>query len=342
MRVDSEKLPAHLQRSLKPLYTIYGGEALLALEAGDRIRFTAREAGYGEREVMIAETGFNWARLASFGANLSLFSARRLLELRIPSGKPGTEGSEALQRFCASLPADVLVLILLPKLDRPTLTSKWFSALERAGVAVAAEPVERGRLPQWIAGRLALQKQRADAATLSFIAEKVEGNLLAAHHEVQKLGLLFPLGDLDLDSVKNAVLDVARFDVFKLNEALFEGDPARLIRFLDGLRGEGIAPPLVLWALSEEIRILLQIKTGMESGRPIDDLMREYRIWGARQKLLPQAIQRYGRELLEDALLESAAIDRLIKGLTKGDPWERLARLGLRLVACQPKTAAWC
>lgn len=340
MRVDSEKLFAHLQRGLKPLYTIYGGEPLLALEAADRIRATARDIGYGEREVMIAEAGFNWARLASFGANLSLFSARRLLELRIPSGKPGTEGSEALQRFCASSPADVLVLISLPKLDRQTLTSKWFSRLEQTGVVVAAEPVERARLPRWIAGRLALQQQRADAATLSFIAEKVEGNLLAAHHEVQKLGLLFPPAALDFENVRNAVLDVARFDVFKLNEALLEGDPARLIRFLDGLRGEGVAPPLVLWALSEEIRVLLQIRTGLESGSPIADLMREYRIWGARQKLLPRAIERYGRKLLEDALLESAAIDRLIKGLTKGDPWERLARLGLRLVVRPPNAAA--
>lgn len=331
MRIDSEQLPQHLQRGLKRLYTIHGDEALLALEAADCIRAEAHRAGYTERGVLVAEAGFNWAQLTSFGSNLSLFSARRLLELRVSSGKPGVDGSEALQAFCARLPDDVLALIALPRLDRQSQASKWFTALERAGVAVAAEAVERPRLPRWIDARLARQQQQADATTLAFIAERVEGNLLAAHHEVQKLGLLFPAGRLDFEEVKNAVLDVARYDVFKLGEALLEGDTVRLVRFLDGLRGEGVAPPLVLWAISEEIRTLARVLQGVKSGVSLPEALRAARVWGKRAEWMQKALRRVTGDQLEDALLEAAAIDRLVKGLDKGDAWDRLLQLGLRL-----------
>ncbi|MBC7945729.1 MAG: DNA polymerase III subunit delta [Burkholderiales bacterium] len=340
MRVDSEQLPQHLQRGLKRIYTVHGDEILLALEAADRIRADARRAGYAERELLVAEANFNWAQLASFGSNLSLFAAKRLLELRIPSGKPGVDGSEALQGFAAKLPADALVLIMLPRLDRQTQTSKWFTALERAGVAVAAEAVERARLPQWIAGRLSLQQQRTDAGTLGFIAERVEGNLLAAHHEVQKLGLLFPPGALDSEAVKNAVLDVARYDVFKLGEALLEGDPVRLIRFLDGLRGEGFAPPLVLWAMSEEIRALAGVIRRVETGEAVPEALRACRVWGKRQDLVRAAIRRLGLSDAEDALLHAAKIDRMIKGLLDGNVWDEFARLALRSFCRARKTLA--
>ncbi|MBA2350468.1 MAG: DNA polymerase III subunit delta [Burkholderiales bacterium] len=340
MRVDSEQLPQHLQRGLKPVYTVYGDEILLALEAADRIRAEARRNGYGEREVLIAEANFNWTQLAGFAGNLSLFAAKRLLELRIPSGKPGGDGSEALQVIAARPPQDVLTLIMLPRLDRQTQTSKWFTALERAGVAVAAEPIERSRLPQWIAGRLSLQTQQADSGTLAFIAERVEGNLLAAHHEVRKLGLLFPPGPLDSEAVKNAVLDVARYDVFKLGEALLEGDAARLVRFLDGLRGEGVSPPLVLWAMSEEIRALAGVMRRVETGQAVVEALRDCRVWGKRQSLMRAALRRIGLNDAEDALLHAAKIDRMIKGLLDGNVWDEFARLALGSFCGAPRTLA--
>jgi DNA polymerase-3 subunit delta len=231
MRLSSEQLAGHLKRELQPLYTVFGTEPLLALEASDRIRAKARAEGYTEREVLTADSGFKWNQLAMAGSSQSLFASRKLLELRIPTGKPGKEGGEALQNYCQSLPPDTVTLIYVPDLDWRGQKAAWFEALERAGVAVEAKPVLRRALPQWIAGRLGLQQQEADTETLDFIADRVEGNLLAAYQEVQKLALLFPQGTITFDQVREAVLDVARYDVFNLGEIMLEGN-TRLVRFL--------------------------------------------------------------------------------------------------------------
>ncbi|MGH8772373.1 MAG: DNA polymerase III subunit delta, partial [Burkholderiales bacterium] len=232
-------------------------------------------------------------------------------------------------RGCLNLPDDILLLIVIAApFDRQTQHSVWFGALEKEGVVVAANPVSRERLPQWITGRLRMQGQEADSATVQFIVDRVEGNLLAAHQEVQKLSLLFPPGKLVLDDVKKAVVDVARYDVFKLGEALFERDCARYARFLDGLREEGVAPPLVLWALAEEIRTLLKMKSGLDA-----------RVWGLRQQLLQRAGKQFSTAELEDALVECSTIDRVIKGVVKGDPWQRMLQLGLRLQTA-PRSAS--
>jgi DNA polymerase-3 subunit delta len=331
MRLDSEQLSQHLTRGLRSLYTVYGEETLLALEAADRIRAQARAAGYAERDVLSVESGFDWSSLAMSGNSLSLFSARRIIELRIPSGKPGVEGAEAIKRYAGDLPPDILTLVLLPRLDRATLATAWFEALDAAGVSVAANPVPPGRLPQWLAGRLEQQGQRADTDTLQFLADMVEGNLLAAQQEVQKLALLFPPGKLSLEDVEPAVADVARYDVFKLGETLLSGDRARFVRMLDGLKGEDVAAPLVLWAIAEEIRTLLRVAAALARRQPLQAALRDARVWGARADLLPQALRRLQPAQLEDALLEAAATDRMVKGLTRGDVWEELLRLGLHL-----------
>jgi DNA polymerase III subunit delta len=321
MRIDSEQLAAQLSRGLKSLYTIAGDETLLALEAADRIRRCARAQGFAEREVLTADSGFDWTALEGARNSLSLFSAKKIIELRIPTGKPGVEGAQALQDNCAALPEDLLLLVIIAgKSDWQTQKTAWFKFLEKQGVVVMANPVTRERLPRWIAARLAAQNQNADPETIAFLLDRVEGNLLAAHQEVQKLALLFAPGKLDFDEVKKAVVNVARFDVFQLGEALLEGDVRRYARFLDGLREEGTAPPLVLWALAEEIRTLLKIKSGID-----------VKLWGAREQLLRKSLKRFTTQQLEDALLECAAIDRVIKGLTKGDPWERMLGLGLKL-----------
>lgn len=331
MRIDSEQLAQHLKHGVRPLYTVHGEETLLALEAGDLIRRHCQEGGYGEREVLSVESGFDWSQLATAGNSLSLFATKRLLELRIASGKPGSDGADALRRYATRLPPDTVTLISLPKLDRTQLTSGWLEALDAAGVVVAANPVTLARLPGWIAGRLAQQQQQIDDQTLALLVSRVEGNLLAAHQEVQKLALLFAPGSLDPAQVRSAVLDVARYDVFKLGEALLAGDAARFVRMLDGLRGEGAAPALILWALAEEARALLHVARGLRAGKALPQLMREARVWGTRAELLGGSVRRFDSRELEDALLHAARVDRMVKGLDPGDAWAGLLQLGLRL-----------
>lgn len=331
MRIKPEQLDQHLAGGLQPLYLVFGDEPLLVQEAADAIRSRARREGCAEREVFTAERGFNWQTLLSSGDSLSLFSSRRLLEVRIPSGKPGNDGSQALQDYCARLPADTVTLVICPKLDKQAQAGKWFKAMDQAGAVVAVFPVERAQLPAWIGARLARQNQRAEPVALQFLADQVEGNLLAAYQEVQKLDLLFPPGMLNFEQVKGAVADVARFDVFKLGDALLAGDAARVNRILDVLRGEGEDPVLILWALTREIRTLAKLRGGMRRGGSLPQLMREAWIWESRQRLVEQAVKRTSEARLLQGLKQAAGIDRMIKGLAKGDVWDELLQLGLTL-----------
>jgi DNA polymerase-3 subunit delta len=267
------------------------------------------------------------------GSSLSLFAPKRLLELRIPGGKPGKDGSEALQKLAAALPEDTVVLVSLPGLDRQATASKWFEALEAAGIAVHAASVKREQLGQWLSVRLAAQAQQADDDTIAFLASRVEGNLMAAHQEVQKLALLFPAGMLPFEDVKNAVLDVARYDVFEIGATLLKADRVHFVRMLEGLRGEGAPPPLVLWVIAGEARAMARVKLAMEAGTPAAQALRNARVWGPRQELMPGALRRLGMRQLIGALRRAAAIDRMIKGLGNGDVWDALLQLGLGLMA---------
>lgn len=339
MRISTEQLHQHLAREVKPLYIVFGNEPLLVLEASDRIRAKVRAEGYTEREVLTADSGFKWNQLALAGGSQSLFASRKLLELRIPTGKPGKEGGEALQAYCQSLPPDTITLIQVSDLDWRGQKTAWFEALERAGTAVEAKAVPRRALPQWIAGRLKDQQQDADAATLDFIADRVEGNLMAAHQEVQKLALLFPAGPINFEQVREAVLDVARYDVFNLGEIMLDGDPLRLARVLDGLHGEGTAPPLVLWAFTEEIRAIGKIITGVDSGKPASMMLREARIFGpTHQNAMQNNLKRFTLGQVTEALRHAAVIDRMVKGLVRGDTWNELLQLALRFARNNPGT----
>jgi DNA polymerase III subunit delta len=344
MNITTEQLEQHLNRAIQPLYTVYGDEPLLVLEASDRIRAAARSQGYIEREVLTVESGFEWSELAMAGSAQSLFASRKLLELRIPNGKPGVEGSSALQAYCKRTPEDTVTLVQLPELDWRSQKSGWFEALARAGVTVEARVVARKALPHWLAGRLQAQQQNADAETLSFIADHVEGNLMAAHQEVQKLALLFPPGAIAYPQVREAVLNVARYDVFDLGVVMLEGDAARLARTLDGLKGEGVAPPLALWALTEEICALAYITAGVAAGKPVAALIREARIRGAaHQNLMQTHGARFTIDQVNQAMRHAAAVDRIIKGLMRGDVWDELLQLGLRfartLSTCTPQAS---
>ncbi len=329
-----EQLDAHLARELQPLYVIHGDEPLLALEAADAIRARARASGFSERVVLAPERTFDWGELAASGASRSLFGDKKLIELRLAAGKPGADGAAAIEAFCGKLPPEALTVVTLPRMDKAGQGSSWFKALERKGIVVNVYPVERARLPAWIASRLARQKQRATPETLQFLADRVEGNLLAAHQELQKLALLLPAGELDFDAVREAVMSVARYDTLKLAEAMLSGERSRLARMLEGLRGEGEAPPRVLWILAEEIRAISRVQNGIAAGRPIADMLREARVWGdARQSLVGGAAKKLPRETLLAALEHAARVDRVVKGVVKGDPWDELLQLGLRFAA---------
>ncbi|TCS36820.1 DNA polymerase III delta subunit [Paucimonas lemoignei] len=335
MQLRMDALQAHLAKPLAPLYVITSDEHLLALEAADQIRKAARAQGLTEREVLVVERSFKWGALLEANQSQSLFGDRKLIELRIPSGKPGKEGGQALQNYVANLSPDNVTLITLPKLDWGTQKAAWVGALQQAGVYIDIPLVERNQLPNWIGTRLAAQKQSADRQGIDFIAERVEGNLLAAHQEIQKLALLYPDGKLSFEQIQDAVLNVARYDVFKLNEAMLAGDSARLTRMLEGLKGEGEALPLVLWAVAEEIRTLLKLKVGMSYGRPLGMLLKEFRIWGPRERLMEPALRRLSLPTLETALQEAAQIDKMVKGLRAkafaGDPWDAMLQLGLKV-----------
>jgi len=332
MQLKGEQLAAHLERELKSVYVVYGDEPLLVIEAADTIRAAARRRGFDERNVLTALAGFNWIELHHAAGNMSLFGGRTLIDLRIPTGKPGREGSAAIQDYCAHASPDAVLLVTLPGLDWSDEKAAWLKALTDAGIAVKLIPPNLAQLPAWIAGRLRRQQQGAEGEALRFIAERVEGNLLAAHQEILKLGLLYPAGELSLLQVQEAVLNVARYDLDGLREALLAGDVARLARTLDGLQQEGEAPPLILWAMTEEVRALAQVKAGLQQRQSLDALLKEARIWGARQALFKRALQRIDGVRANEALAHAALIDRLIKGAGgAGDVWDEFLRLGLRI-----------
>jgi DNA polymerase III subunit delta len=330
MKLSSEDLPRQLAKGLAPLYVIHGEALLLAIEAGDAIRAAARAAGYDERTVLTVEPGFKWAELKNSAQSLSLFSARKLVDLRIPSGRPGVEGAQALQEYCAAPSEDIITLVTLPRLDKSTQNSKWFSALADHGTVISAEDIPRHALPVWLAGRLQRQDQSADPDTLAFLADRVEGNLLAAWQEIQKLALLFPAGHLSFEQVKDAVMDVARYDIFKLSEAMLAGDAGRFARILDGLRAEGTATVLVLWALTEDIRAIGKVLRALRRSGNMSGALREARVWGVRQKLVERAARRFSPTVAERALRQAAYVDKVAKGLRRGDVWDELLQLGVR------------
>jgi DNA polymerase-3 subunit delta len=348
MQLRPEQLEAHLARGLGPLYTVYGDEPLLAQEVGDALRAAARAAGYGERKVFtVSGAHFDWSGVLGAAQALSLFAERQLIEIRIPSGKPGKDGSEALQRYCENLSDDVLTIVQCPKLDFQQTKAAWFTALDAAGVVLRVEPVERRALPAWIAQRLARQGQRVAAGeagqqTLAFFADRVEGNLLAAHQELQKLALLYPAGELNFEQVEAAVLDVARYDVFKLGEAILAGQVARALRMLDGLRAEGEAAVLVHWTLAEDIRALARVRAALDDGKPLPLALREARLWGLKEKLFERAVPQFATHQVQHLVEAANVCDGLVKGLRHpdwpDDAWAGLRRLVLLMLQAGGRT----
>ncbi len=349
MQLAFAQLQNHLAKGLRSLYTLHGDEPLQQQEAADAIRAAARAQGYTERSsYTVAGAHFDWSEVLAAGGSLSLFAERQIVEVRIPSGKPGKEGSPAIQQLAQAAVGNdsTLTIFVLPRLDKATRTGAWFTALEQQGVTIALEPIERQALPAWIAQRLQQQGQRVAAGeegqrTLQFFADRVEGNLLAAHQEIQKLALLYPAGELTAAQVEGAVLNVARYDVFKLSESVLSGRAGRVQRMLDGLRAEGEAEVLVHYTLAEDIRALKRVKDAVVAGRPLPMALREQRVWGPRERLFERVIPRLASHELAELLRAAHLVDGIVKGLKRPDwptdNWQALQRLAMMVCSlCRP------
>jgi DNA polymerase-3 subunit delta len=327
MRLDSNQLKQHLTQTLSPLYVLVGDEPLAQSECLDAIRHAARSAGADERSSFIVERNFNWQQIQQFSQSLSLFSSNRILEIHISNGKPGVDGGKALTELAANLIPDTTIIITLPSLEREAKNSVWFSNLQNASTLIELKETAPNQLPAWLAGRLKLQNQTADAASLAFIAHQVEGNLLAAHQEIQKLGLLYPAGEISAEAVRESVLNVSRYDAFQLGEAVLAGDAARTSRILQGLQDEGENAVAVMNPLMWALRPLVRIKQAEARGENVMNAMTNARIYGDRQNLVKRALGRLSLRQLEAALQKLCDIDRTAKGVMQGDAWLELSRL---------------
>ena len=350
MQLRPDQLEQHLGSGLRAVYTVHGDEPLLAQEAGDAIRAAARRMGYSERKVFTAAGAhFDWSGVLGAAQAMSLFADRQLIEIRIPGGKPGKDGGEALQRYCERLPPDVLTLVQLPRLDFQQQKSAWFGALDAAGITLRVETLDRKALPAWLAQRLSRQGQRVmageeGARTLAFFADRIEGNLLAAHQELQKLALLHPPGELRFEQIEAAVLNVARYDTAKLVESVWTGQVARALRMLHGLRAEGEAAVLVHWTLAEDLRALARGRAALDAGKPLPLALKDARVWGSKEKLFERVLPQITGPQIADLLQAASICDGIVKGLKHPswphEPWDAVRRLMLMALEASLQAAA--
>ncbi|MBS0319995.1 MAG: DNA polymerase III subunit delta [Proteobacteria bacterium] len=329
--IRADDLARALARGVAPLYVVHGDEPLFVIEAADQVRIAARAAGCSERETLVVEPGFKWDAFLASQNNLGLFGGRTLVDLRMPTGKPGVEGARVLEAFAQRLPPDNVTLVTMPRADRATQGSAWFSALAAAGVVVPVYPLEREALPRWIAARFERQHQRVARETAEWLAQLFEGNLLAAHQEIEKLALLLPHGTLAHDAVEAAVSDVARYDVFALSDAWLAGDPARTLRVLMQLRAAGEPLTLAVWQLSEDVQALAALQAARAAGTPVASAVRAARIWGRRASALERSVPRVPASDVAALLRELATLDGLAKGIGRGDAWTAFTDAALRL-----------
>ena len=340
MRVRPDQLAAHLRKTLAPLYLVFGEEPLQSQEAADAIRAAACERGYDERDCLTVETGFDWGTLRQRAASRSLFAGRRLLDLRLGNAKPGDAGAKALADYAARPADDTVLLITTGKLDWQTQKSRWFAALDGAGVMVQAAPVEAGQLLGWIDRRLRNRGLNPTPEAVNLLGERVEGNLLAAAQEIEKLALLVDSRELTVEAVLAAVGDSARYSIYDWVDAALLGKPERVTRILDVLRGEGVEPVLVNWALHQEVRRLAILAFARDHGQALEAALAEQKVWEKRKPLMRQALQRLNLGDCRHLLRACAQTDRLIKGAEAGSPWDALLGNGLRLAGLELLAAA--
>jgi DNA polymerase-3 subunit delta len=342
MQIKPEQLDARLRKPLAPVYLVSGDEPLRVLEAADALRAAARAQGYDEREVLTAQANFDWSTLMSAAGNLSLFSRRRVIDLRMPGGKPGAEGARALRAYAQQPPDDTVLLVTAGKLERSARDSKWVQALDKVGVVVFVWPLNAQEFTAWIQQRMRARGLEPTAEAIALLADRAEGNLLACKQEIEKLYLLQGEGTVDEAAILALVADNARYDVFALVDSALLGEASRSVRILQGLRAEGIVPQIILWALSRELRQLAAMAAAVASGQPAQAVVARHRIWPpARRSMLAAALQRLSLAQCHTLLQHCARIDRVSKGQAAGNTWNELLQLALTLAGNQalPDTA---
>lgn len=331
MWITSEKLSSVLKKQLAPVYFLSGDEPLQLNEAADGIRQAAKQAGYDTRELLTVDAHFSWSDFSFAADSLSIFSEKKIIDLRLPSGKPGAEGSKALVNYCERLPEETILLLTTGKLEKSAKKSKWATTLEARGIAIQMWPLVGAGLAHWLEQRLKSKGLSTDKAGLRIIANRVEGNLLAAAQEIEKLYVLYGEGSLSFAQVENVVADASRYDVFNLVDAALSGRVERVLKILSGIRQEGVAEPIVLWALAREVRHLIHIKAQLEVGQPRQSVFMKYQVWDKRQKLVMHALGKLNKQQLMQMLLVAAKADRQMKGQETGDCWETLLQICLML-----------
>jgi DNA polymerase-3 subunit delta len=328
LKLAADRLATHLTKTLASVYLVAGDEPFLVAEALKSIRVRARQGGFEHRDLIVVERGFKWEELEADADNLSLFSSRRILELRLTSPRPGDNGRRTICALLDKPDPDRLLLIATTKLDSAASRSVWVKTIEKSGVVVQVWPIERPKLPRWIqerAGRAGLKFSKGAAELL---ADRIEGNLLAADQEIQKLALLLGEGNVDEQMILDAVANNSRFDVFRLVDAILDGNPRRSLAIVDGLRAEGIAPALVSWALSRELCLLTRLKSAESQGDSEGRETSRQRVWPQyRQPLVARALRKYRLGQLTALLAQAAEVDRVIKGVSQGRPWDELTQL---------------
>ncbi|MGR9053123.1 MAG: DNA polymerase III subunit delta [Gammaproteobacteria bacterium] len=335
MRLQAPQLPAALKKGLSPVYFITGDEPLQLAEAADAVRAAAKKAGYASREILTVDPNFEWARLSAEADTLSLFADKKIIDLRLPSGKPGADGAKALTNYCARIPQDTLLLVTGGKLESAALKSQWFQSLDRAGTVIQVWPLSGRDLLQWLDQRVRQRGMTIDQDGLRLLCARVEGNLLAAAQEIEKLYVLYGAAALNVEAIESAVADSSHYDVFDLCDTMLEAKVAKLVKVMQGLKAEGVAEPIVLWALTREARTLCRIKTALSQGANKAAVFTQNQVRGPRQRLIEAALSRLSLHRLDKVLLMSAKADRQIKGRESGDPWATLLDASLMMAGVE-------
>lgn len=339
MKLPLNNLSAHLEKTLAPCYLVSGDEPLLVQEALDAIRKSARQNGFATRDLHVAARGFSWDELLASSGNLSLFSDKKIVELRLPTGKPGREGSARIAEMAAQRAQDILFLVVAPKLDKRGGGAKWVKALDACGVAIEIWPIGSRELPGWINARMRKHGLTPDREAVSLIADRVEGNLLAAQQEIEKLRLLCGEGPISVADVEAAVADSSRFDVYKLVDAAVAGDTARALRILDNVRAEGIEAPIVVWALTRELRVLVSLAELVQTGTDLSGALQRSGVWRSRQGIVRSCVSRHQTAGLYQLMKTARRADAAAKGQAPGDPWQIFAEMIVSLSMGQARAA---
>lgn len=329
MRIKPEQLESALEKKLFTVYFVSGDEPLQVGEVADNVRNTAKNAGYNTREVFTVGMGFEWNELARVANSLSIFAEKKLIDIRMSTAKSGVEGSKALINYCQRLPKDTLLLVTAPKLEKSALKSKWIQSIDQIGTIIQVWPLNGAELIQWLQRRSKKRGLNIEVEAIKILASRVEGNLLVASQEIEKLYVFYGDTTISVQEIERVVVDNARFDVFKLTDCMLTGRVSRAVKILNGLKAESIAAPIVLWALTREARMLINIKTALNQGENKNVVYKKYQLWDKRERLVNAAVTRISFQGLQQALLLSSKADRQLKGREKGDGWETMLSLCL-------------